>query len=107
MQKKLIENINNSFNLAIPEQAEMKELHNLLSGYINQLIEKDFQRLIQLLYRIDVNETKLRQILKENPDKDAAPIISDLIIERQTQKINSRKQAGRPDSDEIDENEKW
>jgi hypothetical protein len=107
MQKQLIENINNSFNLAIPEQAKMKELHNLLSGYINQLIEKDFQRLIQLLYRIDVNETKLRQILKENPDKDAAPIISDLIIERQTQKINSRKQAGRPDSDEIDENEKW
>ena len=107
MRQQLIEHINNSFGLAIPEQADNKELHNLLSGYINQLIEKDFQRLIQLLYRIDVNETKLRQILKENLDKDAAPIISSLIMERQIQKINSRKQSGRTPADEIDENEKW
>lgn len=107
MQQQLIENINSSFDLAIPEQVDEKELHKLLSEYINQLIQNDFQKLVQLLYRIDVNEIRLRLVLKENKDKDAAPVIANLIIERQLQKINSRKQSGVHDSKEIDENEKW
>jgi hypothetical protein len=107
MQKQLIENINNSFDLVIPEKADRKELHNILSAYINQLIQNDFQKLVQLLYRIDVNEIKLRQVLKENPDKDAAPIISNLIIERQIQKIKSREQSGQLNSDETNDNERW
>lgn len=107
MQQQLIENINSSFELSIPEHIDKKELHQLLSEYINQLIQNDFQKLVQLLYRIDVNEIRLRQVLKENKDKDAAPVIANLIIERQLQKINSRKQSGVHDSKEIDENEKW
>ena len=38
--------------------------------------------MVQLLYRIDVSEAKLKKVLHENPNEDAAHLIADLIIER-------------------------
>jgi hypothetical protein len=78
----------------------------VLAGRINELIQNDFQKLISILYRLDVSEEKLKHLLKENTQHDAGLIITDLIIERQIQKIKSRQRFGRRDND-IDENEKW
>jgi len=78
----------------------------ILVARINELILHDFQRLIAILYRLDVSEEKLIQLLKENTGADAAVIITELIIERQIQKIKSREQFSQP-NDDIDENEKW
>jgi hypothetical protein len=41
-----------------------------------------------------VDENKLKRILKEDAGKDAADIIARLIIEREIQKIETRKQFG-------------
>ena len=73
---------------------------------INELINKDFQTLIQLLYRIDVNEKKIRLYLNEKPNEDAAGVLADLIIERQLQKIESRKKFSSGNNKDSDE-EKW
>lgn len=62
-----------------------------LSKAINYLIETDFYALIQLLYRIDINENKLKETLRNNTDKNAGDIIADMIIERQQQKQALRK----------------
>jgi hypothetical protein len=77
----------------------------LLAEKINEMIQTGFERLVNLLYRMDVNESKLKQVLKENPGTDAGMIITELIIERQAQKIKSRKDFRQtpPSSDE----EKW
>ena len=81
----------------------LPELEGALAVYINNLILHNFNRLIQLLYRIDVSEPKVKLMLKENPDKDAGLIIARLIIERQLKKIETRKQFGDGQSEE----EKW
>lgn len=78
---------------------------NLIS-LINELINKDFHALVQLLYRIDVNEKKIRLHLEENSEKDAATVLTDLIIERQLQKIESRKKFNQKNNAHDDE-EKW
>jgi len=78
----------------------------MLINRINELIQSDFQQLILVLYRVDVNEDKLKYLLKENSEENAAIIIADLLIERQSQKIISRQQFNKRDN-EIDENEKW
>jgi len=78
----------------------------MLINRINELIQSDFQQLILVLYRVDVNEDKLKYLLKENSEENAAIIIADLLIERQYQKIISRQQFNKRDN-EIDENEKW
>jgi hypothetical protein len=78
----------------------------VLSLRINELIQNDFAKLVLILYRLDVSESKLKILLKEYPDADAATIIAELIIERQLQKIKTR-QTFRGDDTFIDENEKW
>ena len=73
---------------------------------INDLITTDFQKLVSILYRMDVSETKLKQLLNENPGTNAALIITDLMIERQEQKIISRQQFRKKDEN-INDDEKW
>lgn len=72
---------------------------------INDLILTDFQKLVNLLYRIDVSEVRLKQLLQENNDQDAARIIAELIIERQLQKIKIKRKF-KSDGD-IPDSERW
>ena len=78
----------------------------ILAEKINELITNDFQKLVLILYRMDVSEIKLKQLLIENPGTNAALIIADLMIERQAEKIRSRQQFSRPDEN-ISDDEKW
>jgi hypothetical protein len=61
--------------------------------------------LVSLLYRIDVPEKKLRYLLEQQQGENAPLLIADLIIERQLQKIESRKQFKKDDP--IPDDEKW
>ncbi|HWC54101.1 MAG TPA: hypothetical protein VG676_11000 [Chitinophagaceae bacterium] len=88
------------------EQLMQPSLLNELALFINDLIVNDFTKLVQLLYRIDISEKKLKQLLSDNADKDAGKIIAELIIERQLQKIKSRQQFKSPGGI-IDDSEKW
>lgn len=89
----------------IEEEPEQKIRAKLIE-LINELIQKDFNALVQLLYRIDVDEKKLRVYLSQNKSVDSAPVLANMIIERQLQKIKSRKQF-RTKDDAADEAEKW
>lgn len=83
----------------------LDEVNEKLIPLINALIDKDFQSLIQLLYRIDVSEKKIRLYLNQKPNEDSANLIAHLIIERQLQKIETRKKF-KKDSRENNE-ERW
>ena len=61
-----------------------------LARHLNHLINHDFSRLVSLLYRLDISEKKLKAMLNST-NVDAGELIADLIIERQLQKIQSRK----------------
>ncbi len=55
---------------------------------IQKMIDMDFQRFIQVLYRLDIDEQKAKAALaSENPSATFA----DLIIARELEKIESRK----------------
>ena len=82
------------------------EIRDKLIDLLNELINKDFEALIQLLYRVDVNEKKIRAYLSEKTHEDAAAVLADLIIERQLQKIESRKNY-RSGNDDNSNEERW
>lgn len=88
--------------LTAAQKAEMRD-HLVL--YINHLLVYDFNRLIQVLYRVDVSEKKLKELLGENPQTDAAIIIAELLIQRQEEKLRT-KEAFKPDNN-IPEYDKW
>lgn len=73
---------------------------------INYWIINDFDHLLFILYRIDVHEDKVRSLLNKHKGENAAEIIADLIIERQRQKIASRK-LFKFTTDGIAEEELW
>ncbi len=106
MEKDIISYINKDFAVAIPSTTTQQELQDILAHRINHLIINDFSLLVHILYRIDVNEKKLEQLLKQNPDKDAAKILAALVIERQMDKIKSRQEFRR-DENNFNEEEKW
>ena len=76
-----------------------------LAAYIHLLINNDFEKLISILYRLDVSEKKLKDLLAEKTAGDAGILIADAIIERQLQKITSRKKYS--SNKDIPEEEKW
>jgi hypothetical protein len=82
------------------------EIFNQFAAFINKLILTNFESLIQLLYRIDVSEMKIKAMLKESPKEDAGHLIAHLIIERQLQKLKY-KMAHAENDTEIAEDEKW
>jgi hypothetical protein len=65
-------------NLLALEKLSTLELETM----INDLIKEDFSKLVQLLYRIDVSEAKLKNVLKEHPNEDAGKLMAKIVIER-------------------------
>jgi hypothetical protein len=102
----IITDINNEWGLTVPQAVTEKDLAVVLAQRINELIKNDMGRLISVLYRIDVDEKKIREMLRENQGTDAGLIIAYLVIDRQKQKIKTRNMFNTRVED-IDEEEKW
>jgi hypothetical protein len=101
--------LNNSYGLDLPEVVTMDALEAILAERIDAMINHDFNRLISLLYRIDVSEHSLRQLLEQNRGADGGKLIARLILERLWQKILTRRiySSNQKDRSNADEEEKW
>lgn len=72
--------------------ADFSKIRIWLINQIEHLMHYDMERLKWVLYRIDINEKKLANLLKDNAEEiSAAEIIADEIIKRQLEKVESRK----------------
>ena len=98
----IIQSISSEFNL---KKENPKDFMRELAEAINHLVENDFFRLVQILYRLDISESRLKEMLAEHTDRDAGCTIAALIVEREAQKKLSREQFKR--NDDIPEDEKW
>lgn len=78
-----------------------------LANAINELIKNDFSKLVQLLYRIDVSEAKLKYILQAHPNEDAGKLIAAVVIERLAATKKAREKFSTPkEDDSIDQEER-
>jgi len=76
-----------------------------LAATINRLIQTDFNGLVNILYRLDVSEARLKQVLAQEADTNAGELIASLMVERQLEKINTRNLFKAPN--DIPDDEKW
>jgi hypothetical protein len=93
------------WQLVLPAQVTEEALLDILSAEINQLILHDFPRLLSILYRVDIPESKLRNTLRDNPRADAGRVMAVLILERQREKKKLREMFRQPPG--TDEEERW
>lgn len=103
--EEFIKNLNESYGWQLTPGLTPGELEGLLAEKLNRWIQSDFNTLLQFLYRIDISESRLRLLLKENPHEDAGKILAKLVLERQWQKMQTRRQF-KPGDASSDE-ERW
>lgn len=104
----LIQDLNRCQGWEITEGLTIQQLEGWLAERLNEWIRWDFNALVSFLYRMDISESRLRQLLKEKQGEDAGMIIARMVLERQWQKIESRRRH-RPDggADESGGVERW
>lgn len=80
------------FDLPSPlESITKEELIDLLEPVIRQLLNRDFERLLQICYRVDLGEARLKHILNESNPEQMSRELSEALVNRQIQKIEIRK----------------
>lgn len=83
--------VSGNFELQKQDILSYEELHFILSRRIAELLEKNVEKLIHILYRIDVNQRRTDEIFN-NPSKDDIVLfLTDAVIERQLQKVHTRR----------------
>jgi hypothetical protein len=80
-------------------------LKTQLAVYLNELLLHDFHSMVQLLYRVDVSEKKLKTVLEENPGEDAGNLLADLVMQRQLEKQVTKSRFQFPN--DASEEERW
>lgn len=62
-----------------------------LAGLIEHKLETDLEGFLQALYRLDISEPKAMLALSNQTELPAPFALADLIIEREIQKVNTRR----------------
>ena len=75
----------------IPDQLAENQLRVLLIDAFACLIDNDFPKLIQILYKADVDHYKLKELLETVEGSSSAEVIADAYIARQMAKIETWK----------------
>jgi hypothetical protein len=66
-------------------------LRSLMIHAFTYLLDHDISRMMNILYRADVDEYKLKELLLSRDDLPSAEVIADAYIARQSQKVETRK----------------
>mgnify|MGYP001325754932 CR=1 FL=1 len=69
----------------------MEEFRKYLIKKMKDMLDKNYNLLINTLYRIDISEKKLSELFSSKNKELIPEKLADLIIERQIEKINFRK----------------
>ncbi|MCX2429765.1 MULTISPECIES: hypothetical protein [unclassified Pedobacter] len=73
----------------IEERLSEEELRNVLIDAFAYLIDNDFPKLIQILYKADVDQYKLKELLETVEGSSAAEVIADTYMARQKAKVET------------------
>lgn len=85
----LIKIINKDFDL--PDHLSEDQLRDVMINAFAYLIDDDFQKLIQILYKADVDQDKLKILLENTENASSAQVIADAYIARQKAKVETWK----------------
>lgn len=71
----------------LPEEMSEAQLREALVRAFEYLVEDDFPKLVQILYRADVDQDKLKKLLESAENASSGEVIADVYIARQKAKL--------------------
>ncbi len=108
-QKQLTQLIAGEFELPVSgeEMPGEEELLRVLSERIAWLLEHNMEYLLSLLYRNDVAEEKIHRALSPSEPTPANEALARLVLERQKERLATRRRFGRQNHPDVDEDLRW
>lgn len=85
----LIKIISKDFD--IEDHLSEERLKQAMIYAFNYLVDNDFPKLIQILYKADVDQYKLKELLENTEGLSSAEVIANAYIERQKAKVETWK----------------
>lgn len=70
----------------------LEDVHEFVGRHVEMLLHSNPALLMSIIYRIDVSERKVRGVFEDESGGDLVARITELIIERQLEKVRIRKQ---------------
>lgn len=89
----LIAKLSKDFSIegsSLPVTADLSVIRDFLIKRIGILMSRDYDRFLNSLYRIDVSESKVQEILHSRDKTIITERIADLIIERQMLRLKTQ-----------------
>ena len=77
------------------DKTPYEELFEQIFPHIDRMIVEEYEKLQNIMYKIDLEEEKVNRYLRENPMADTSELITDLILKRELQKVVIRKMFSR------------
>ncbi len=74
-----------------PAPHDYEELRDRVSRMVSVLLDEDFEKLLLILYRIDVSEVEVKKTLAMGNPGEIASNLADLILDREMKKVETRK----------------
>ena len=90
----LIKIISKDFD--INENLTENQLREAMIDAFAYLVDNDFPKLIQIIYKADVDQYKLKELLETTEGKSSAEVIADAYIARQKAKIETWAKYSKP-----------
>ncbi|MFN4256930.1 MAG: hypothetical protein ACK4Q5_18165 [Saprospiraceae bacterium] len=76
---------------AAPDPASEQELLELMAARVAEMLEREPEQLMSLLYRLDVEERKIRPALQPGAAEPPHFALARLLLERQKQRIETKR----------------
>ena len=80
-----------NFELQKADVLTIDDVKRILGARIRELLDKNVELLVSIIYRIDLSQKKIDEIFKNESKDEIALQIADAVIERQLLKVQTRK----------------
>jgi len=91
----IIQDLNLESEKSIVEIKHLDELKEKLEKIVAYLLDNDFERLLNAMYRLDISEEKFKMALSGLSGNSISIDITELIIDREVKKLKTRAKYSR------------
>ncbi|MBE2217788.1 MAG: hypothetical protein IAE90_06280 [Ignavibacteria bacterium] len=89
--KEVFEIVSGNFDIVPHNVLSMNQVRDILAVRVREMLDKNVEKLVSTLYRIDVSQRVTDEIFNLSSKDDIALLIADAVIARQLKKIDSRR----------------
>ncbi len=75
------------FDIDYSDHAALKERLRVI---LSNMLDNDFQGLLNAMYRLDIDEAKFKQVITGQEGSDISGILARMIIDREMEKVKTR-----------------